>query len=62
MLENKFDCQNPYYDYKRRDVVEYRIEERYPYREGTFMVRKERRNGESSAYTITDPDYGKKEE
>ena len=65
LLENrigyvKLECLDPYYDNKRRSVVEYTIE-REGYEEGTLMVRRDWM-GSVSYYTIKDPDYGKEEE
>ena len=65
LLENrigyvKLECLDPYYDNKRRSVVEYTIE-REGYEEGTLMVRHDW-VGSVSYYTIKDPDYGKEEE
>ena len=65
LLENrigyvKLECLDPYYDNKRRSVVEYTVE-REGYEEGTLMVRRDWM-GSVSYYTIKDPDYGKEEE
>ena len=65
LLENrigyvKLECLDPYYDNKRRSVVEYTIE-REGYEEGTLMVRRDWM-GSVSYYTIKDPDYGKEAE
>ena len=65
LLENrigyvKLECLDPYYDNKRRSVVEYTIE-REGYEEGTLMVRRDWM-GSVSYYTIKDADYGKEAE
>lgn len=68
LLENrigyvKLECLDPYYDNKRRSVVEYTIE-REGYEEGTLMVEEKLANGVDGTcyYTIKDPDYGKEAE
>ena len=68
LLENrigyvKLECLDPYYDNKRRSVVEYTIEGE-GYEEGTLMVEEKLANGVDGTcyYTIKDPDYGKEAE